>query len=78
MTLLTLLALVYSTTDNLPEINKVLPKEQAKVATTLWNKEDDGSKPKAIKLNSYQIDAIRLACSNDLVMIQGPPGVCYA
>ena len=45
-----------------------LPREEAQLATTLWN---SGS---SISLNPYQRKAVELALSNKFVMIQGPPG----
>ena len=51
-----------------PSVGLKLPRNEADLATTLWN---SGS---STSLNPYQRKAVELALSNKFVMIQGPPG----
>lgn len=59
-------------------VKEVLTAEQASLATSLWplQQRTDGHGGR-VKLNKFQRKAIDLACSNDFVMIQGPPGRPY-
>jgi len=58
-----------------PSVKDILPQKEASIATSLWpiGQRTRGSERK--ELNEFQRKAVDLACSNEFVMIQGPPGV---
>ena len=59
-----------------PGAKAVLPPNQLSVATSYWPFQTRRN-GKRKSLNRFQVAAIDLACSNEFVMIQGPPGIAY-
>ena len=58
-----------------PSVKTILSEEQASIATSLWPIQKRLHGSGRVKVNKFQRKAIDLACNNDFVMIQGPPGM---
>lgn len=58
-----------------PSVKAILPQEEASIATSLWPIRQRTDRSGRVKLNKFQRKAVDLACSNEFVMIQGPPGI---
>lgn len=57
------------------DLSSILNEKQVITATSMWplREQQNGE---LVKLNHYQMEAIKIACSNNFSMIQGPPGEC--
>ncbi len=55
-------------------MERVLPEDQSRLATSLWPLQRQTHGHGYKRLNKFQMKAVNLAFENKLVLIQGPPG----
>jgi len=64
-----------SLTVDPPSVKEILSQKEASIATSLWPLRTRSDRRGRAKLNKFQMKAIDLACNNNFVLIQGPPGM---